>query len=188
MSRAQMPDYLQRRFRIAELGRIFRSRYHGAALPDDDAGRGDLEELLFAHATSPRCDEAQLRSIADYWASPDVDTTTIDRLIEKVLATPLRLRRRRAETVGKSLLLRFEERERLGVRTIRSTDKTADEIKLIRLRRKTDWQTAQRRQRGVVSRAVYLAANSINRTKPWLALGMSKATWYRRGKPMTGTS
>lgn len=26
-------------------------------------------------------------------------------------------------------------------------------------------------------------ANSINRTKPWEALGMSRATWYRKGKP-----
>ena len=26
-------------------------------------------------------------------------------------------------------------------------------------------------------------ANSINRSKPWEALGMSRATWYRKGKP-----
>ena len=30
----------------------------------------------------------------------------------------------------------------------------------------------------------YLAAHTTNRTKPWEALGMSRATWYRRGKPM----
>ena len=28
-------------------------------------------------------------------------------------------------------------------------------------------------------------ANSINRSKPWEALGMSRATWYRKGKPAT---
>ena len=27
-------------------------------------------------------------------------------------------------------------------------------------------------------------AKSISRAKPWEALGMSRATWYRRGKPM----
>jgi hypothetical protein len=26
-------------------------------------------------------------------------------------------------------------------------------------------------------------ANSIARTKPWEKLGMSRATWYRKGKP-----
>lgn len=26
-------------------------------------------------------------------------------------------------------------------------------------------------------------ANSISRAKPWEALGMSRATWYRKGKP-----
>lgn len=31
-------------------------------------------------------------------------------------------------------------------------------------------------------REQYLA-NALTRTKPWEALGMSRATWYRRGKP-----
>ena len=26
-------------------------------------------------------------------------------------------------------------------------------------------------------------ANSISRSKPWEALGMSRATWYNKGKP-----
>lgn len=32
------------------------------------------------------------------------------------------------------------------------------------------------------SREEFLA-HSINRAKPWEALGMSRATWYRKGKP-----
>ncbi len=32
------------------------------------------------------------------------------------------------------------------------------------------------------SRAEYLA-QSLMRAKPWEALGMSRATWYRKGKP-----
>lgn len=31
-------------------------------------------------------------------------------------------------------------------------------------------------------RAQYLA-EAISRAKPWQALGMSRATWYRKGKP-----
>lgn len=34
------------------------------------------------------------------------------------------------------------------------------------------------------SRADYLAENTISRDKPWEHLGISRATWYRRGKPM----
>ncbi|TSG18892.1 helix-turn-helix domain-containing protein, partial [Salmonella enterica subsp. enterica serovar Infantis] len=33
------------------------------------------------------------------------------------------------------------------------------------------------------SRADYLAENSISRDKPWEHFGISRATWYRRGKP-----
>jgi predicted ArsR family transcriptional regulator len=35
-------------------------------------------------------------------------------------------------------------------------------------------------------RADYLAG-SLTRAKPWEALGMSRATWYRKGKPMAPT-
>ena len=34
------------------------------------------------------------------------------------------------------------------------------------------------------TRADYLAENTISRDKPWEKLGISRATWYRRGKPM----
>lgn len=34
------------------------------------------------------------------------------------------------------------------------------------------------------SRADYLAENTISRDKPWEQFGISRRTWYRRGKPM----
>lgn len=34
------------------------------------------------------------------------------------------------------------------------------------------------------SRTDYLAENTISRDKPWEHFGISRATWYRRGKPM----
>ena len=34
-----------------------------------------------------------------------------------------------------------------------------------------------------IPRAQYLA-ESVSRSKPWEALGMSRATWYRKGKPL----
>jgi hypothetical protein len=38
---------------------------------------------------------------------------------------------------------------------------------------------AKRRARGVRTRAEY-EAQSVSRAKPWLALGISRTTWYRR--------
>ena len=50
---------------------------------------------------------------------------------------------------------------------------------------------ARRRAAGAVDRATY-EANSASRQKPWESLGMSRASWYRAGKPMpaceTGSS
>ncbi len=34
------------------------------------------------------------------------------------------------------------------------------------------------------TREDYLAENSISRDKPWEKLGISRRTWYYRGKPM----
>ena len=41
---------------------------------------------------------------------------------------------------------------------------------------------ARRRAAGAVDRATY-EANSATRQKPWEALGMSRRSWYRAGKP-----
>jgi len=32
-------------------------------------------------------------------------------------------------------------------------------------------------------REEYLATHTISKSKPWEDLGMSRATWYRKGKP-----
>jgi hypothetical protein len=39
---------------------------------------------------------------------------------------------------------------------------------------------AKRRMQGVTSRQEYLRAHNFSRTKPWLALGMSRRTWERK--------
>ncbi|MBE1294608.1 MAG: hypothetical protein GJ677_19165 [Rhodobacteraceae bacterium] len=43
-------------------------------------------------------------------------------------------------------------------------------------------RTANRRSKGVVARKDYLAVNSASQEKPWEALGISRATYYRRKK------
>jgi len=48
--------------------------------------------------------------------------------------------------------------------------------------RHRDRDTARRRAAGAVDRKTY-ESQSVSRQKPWVALGMSRATWYRAGKP-----
>ena len=60
------------------------------------------------------------------------------------------------------------------LRTLISRDMAAER------HRKRD--EARRRAAGAVDRATY-EANSASRQKPWEALGMSRASWYRAGKP-----
>ena len=51
-------------------------------------------------------------------------------------------------------------------------------------------QRARRADAGAMTRAEYLAQNSASRDKPWEALGISRATWYRRRKatPLDATT
>ena len=71
-------------------------------------------------------------------------------------------------------LFRITDDEQRKLRTIISSDMAAER------HRKRD--EARRRAAGAVDRATY-EANSASRQKPWEALGMSRASWYRAGKP-----
>lgn len=52
-----------------------------------------------------------------------------------------------------------------------------------RRRRKAGRERERRAAAGAVPRAEYLAANAVSREMPWKVQGMSRATWYRKGKP-----
>ncbi|MFC4625459.1 hypothetical protein ACFO1V_09525, partial [Daeguia caeni] len=79
-------------------------------------------------------------------------------------------------------LFRISDEEQRRLRTIISTDLAKE--------RDRERAEARRRAAGAIDRATY-EANSLSRRKPWEALGMSRRTWYRVGKPMppeSGTS
>jgi DNA-binding transcriptional MerR regulator len=83
-------------------------------------------------------------------------------------------------------LLTYEQRKRHRLWTI--TPPIGMTKQELRERRKADDRERKmiaRRRANVQSRQAYLAQfdQSINKTKPWEALGMCKATWYRKGKP-----
>ena len=157
--------------RINELEAIFSARYD-RILPDDDAGHDDLELMAHHLARAGRSLEGWIRS----WA-PWMEPGDIGALIERVMANPLRFR---ADTVAHRVRLTEAERSRLGITTIGSVDMTVAERKQARKLRRRQRDRDRRRARGAKPRASYLEANRISRTKPWIAEGVSRRTWYYR--------
>lgn len=72
-------------------------------------------------------------------------------------------------------LFRITDDEQRKLRTLISRGMAAE--------RHRERETARRRAAGAVDRALY-EANSLSRQKPWESLRMSRASWYRAGKPM----
>ena len=89
---------------------------------------------------------------------------------------------RKADVLAKFLHLSDKMRSELQIRTIGSVDVSKQQ----RARRRREQKRAQkqinRRRQGVKSRAEYLAANSVSRSQPWKAEGISRRTWYYRRK------
>ncbi|MCW2200440.1 hypothetical protein M2227_002530 [Bradyrhizobium elkanii] len=166
--------------RIAELKRLFAARY-GSQLPDDDAGRDDAFVMANHLAHGP--DAGRRISLWLGLAAPWMPSDEAEALIARVLRKPLRWR---ADTMAKRLNLMAAERQRLGITTIGAVDVDKAERLAKRKERAKLRQQQRRRDAGATTRADY-EAQSLSRTKPWEALGMSRRTWYRLGKP-GGTS
>ena len=91
-------------------------------------------------------------------------------------------RRLHADRIAKMLRVTDAERTALKLTTIGACDVSKAERLRRRRERHRAAQQATRRARGVVPRDQYLA-DSFSRTKPWEALGISRRTWERRGRP-----
>lgn len=168
--------------RIAELRRLLTARY-GRALPDDDCGRD--EALVMAHhiARRPGDHRKLIAAWLSLWA-PWMAAEQVHAMIITVTANPIRWR---ADKLAVRLHLTEAERRRLHITTIGAVDMTKQERARRRRERKRLRKQQLRREQGVKPRADY-EAKSISRNKPWQALGMSRRTWYRAGKPNAGTS
>jgi hypothetical protein len=163
--------------RIAELRRLYLNRY-GTVLPDDDAGRDDA--LIMAHHLAKRPNaERNIGLWLGLWA-PWMSEAEAEALIEQVLAKPLRWR---ADKLAARLNLNQAERQRLRIVTIGACDVLLAERMARRRAKGQARDEARRRRKGAKPRAIY-EANSISRNKPWEAVGMSRASWYRAGRPV----
>ncbi|MGY4193382.1 hypothetical protein [Bradyrhizobium sp. USDA 4520] len=84
--------------------------------------------------------------------------------------------------VGERLKLTYDDRERLGISTIGPCDVHPEEREERRLEKRRLSAEAGRRAKGCKPRKDWLAEHSASRTKPWIAEGISRATYYRRKK------
>jgi hypothetical protein len=170
-----------RRLQLGNIKCLLRHRY-GPTLPDDDAGREDLFELLSSVSLRAKASAKVMRNVIQTWA-PWMTEAEVMETIQRIDLTPPRLRYRTAEDLGKKFNVTHLERVRLRLWLIAPIDVSQAELEHWRhtRRRQTDKVRKERKRReaGVRTRQAYLAT-SVSRQKPWEAEGISRATWYRR--------
>jgi hypothetical protein len=162
--------------RTKELRRLLLHRY-GTQLPDDDAGRDDLYIMLRHLAHLPRGGR-RMENFCDLWA-PWLPQQERELVIRKTART--RPPRFTADRLAEMLNVTIAERDQLGVTTIGAVDCLKAEREERRRDKARERQARRRRKLGRRTRPEYLQG-SLSKLQPWVAEGISKATWYRRRK------
>jgi hypothetical protein len=172
---------LVRRIRLNDHTKYLRGRY-GYELPDDDAGREDLYELLLTVSLGEGADR-KMRMAIELWA-PWISGEEASGIIDNINRTPDHERKRNKRDLGERWGLTYEERLKWGIRTVAPCDLTEAEFDQRRKDRRAWLRWKRRHDAGQRTREQYRAsfANSLSRTKPWKAERMSRAKWYRQGK------
>lgn len=164
--------------RMRDLERLFQHRY-GEHLPDDDAGTDDLEIAAHHIFHFPGGTfEQRLRSWSRLWA-PWADEAILSRLAAKVSRGPLKWK---ADTLATWLRLTYADRTLLKITTIGAIGFGMEDRLKRRKEAARDRQRIRRRKARAINREEYEAASDA-RNRPWVATGMSRRTWYRKGKP-----
>jgi hypothetical protein len=172
MARSAQFNFARRR--LNEIARVVMRR-HGR-LPDTD------DQMIYLEAAAwhlnPR--DGDQRFALENWCrrvGASLPTDQINRIVEDH-----KPRKLRADRIAKILKVTDAERTALRLTTIGACDVSKAERLRRRKERHRVAQKARRRARGIIPRDQYLAW-SASRTKPWEALGISRRTWERRGKP-----
>jgi hypothetical protein len=160
-------------FRMAELFRFFNWLYGKAPLPNDDAGRDDIK-LLFQVLSTTHDAARRMVDVARTWA-PWLPADEFAALVDDVVAHP---RRFRADTIAARLGITAAIRELLDLRTIGAIDKPAEQ----RRKERQEMQRLDKEEKRRAAGALPIEQARMIRAgrKPWIAAGMSRATWYRR--------
>jgi hypothetical protein len=177
MTREVNKDETIRRLRLRDMRNYLRCRY-GHTLPDDDAGREDLRELLYPISVGPNAAIKMPKAI-EIWA-PWMNTKEAAELIDDINLMPIWHRKPKGRELGKRLRVTDQMRQQWGLWTIKPCDLTDEQLAEWRKARDRERKRRKRQQ----TRAQYLAGftNSARQTKPWLALGIKRRAYYKRLK------
>jgi hypothetical protein len=165
-----------RRLRLGNLRKLFRDRY-GPVLPNDDAGREDLYELLLPISVGPHAD-IKMQNAIEVWA-PWLPPADVKELVDCINLTPIWNRKPTARQLGKRLRLTNGERERLRLWTIAPYHMNAQELLAQRKAKRRARTRLLRQLRGSKPRAIY-EAESKSKIKPWEPAGIKRRAWYYR--------
>jgi hypothetical protein len=167
-------DQIVGKIRIGSLNKLFAYRYGGCPtncgwqFPDDDAGLEDLKILLHHYRFTFAHKMPHVMKLRAPWAT--------DKVLEEVLAHP---RKWKSERLGRLVNLTGEEWRKLRIR-IAPVDMSKEERRDYSRILSNGKRLKKQRTKGMKPRAEYLEANSLSRTKPCVAEGISRRTWYRR--------
>jgi hypothetical protein len=161
--------------RIRELERLFFDRY-GAMLPNDDAGLDDIF-VMANHLAQLAEPDQRITAWLRRWAPWHGEGSTV-ALIRSVTPKPLKWR---ADVLARQLGLDYATRMRLRITTIGAIDCGKAKRAALRRKRNNAAKRASRARDGAASHAT-----SAARTKPWLALGISPRSYYRKRLNGTG--
>jgi hypothetical protein len=169
-----------RRLRYGDVLKLIRYRYGVTGVPDDDAGRPDLMELLYLASLAPAGAEKKIANLIELYA-PWMQQDEAQALIQHLSLIPNYQKLRTAEELGSILHLTNADRERLKLWRIRPFDMTAEQLASQAKEKERVRRAAARRKRGIRTKAAYLA-ELASRPKPWAAEGICQRTWQRRQK------
>jgi hypothetical protein len=163
-----------RRLRLGNVRSLLRARC-GHTLPDDDAGREYLWELLLPASLGAEAERKMANAIEVF--APWMTLKEATEMSDQVKRLQYYLRKSTARAIGRRLRVTGEEWIRLKLKTILPFDMTDKEITEFRKAKKRACD--RRRRSGSTPRKIYLA-DSLARKKPWETAGISRATWFRR--------
>jgi hypothetical protein len=165
--------------RLRELMRLARARYP-QGITDTPDGR-TMVRIIAHHLGALQGD--QRRRITEWLAehAPWLPLRDGRALLAEVASRP---RRWRADRLGARLKLLEADRAALRITTIGAVDLDKEARAARRKEAKRQAKLNRRRLKGAKPRARY-ESESLSRTKPWEAEGISRRTWERRRRTMT---
>lgn len=164
--------------RLREIEKLIRHRHDGMVPdPEDTDDRGTC--LAYVTAAAFSCAGQAVEGWCRRWA-PWISES---ELVEIKARAGKRRRMITADGAAAMLSLTWAERMELGIKTIGACDiSKADRKKLAKERKRTRDRVRQEHRRRAAGRSDRKshAPQSLEQIKPWVADGISRATWYRR--------